>query len=76
MRIELTKGAQSVRSVEQGRDNLLYARCVRIAPKPSRRGWGGNTRISGKVVVGQRDGNTKGCLMFCLNTIPVYKKWS
>lgn len=38
MRIELTKGVQSVRSVEQGRDNLLYARCVRIAPKPSRRG--------------------------------------
>lgn len=37
MRIELTKGVQSVRSVEQGRDNLLYARCVRIAPKPSRR---------------------------------------
>ena len=36
--------------------NVFCVRRVRIAPVPPRRVWGGNTRISGKVVWGQRDG--------------------
>lgn len=56
--------------------NVFCVRRVRIAPVPPRRVWGGNTRISGKVVWGQRDGDMKVCLMFCLSIIPVYEKWS
>ena len=56
--------------------NVFCVRRVRIAPCLLRRGWGGNTRISGKVVWGQRDGGMKVCLMFCLSIVPVYEKWS
>ncbi|EHH00991.1 hypothetical protein HMPREF9441_01039 [Paraprevotella clara YIT 11840] len=55
---------------------MFCVRRVRIAPVSPRRVWGGNTRISGKVVWGQRDGDMKVCLMFCLSIIPVYEKWS
>lgn len=56
--------------------NVFCVRRVRIAPVPPCWVWGGNTRISGKVVWGQRDGDMKVCLMFCLSIVLVYEKWS
>lgn len=74
-----TKSARTVQIAgvrKQKGCNVFCVRRVRIAPVPPRRVWGGNTQISGKVVWGQRDGDMKVYLMFCLSIIPVYEKWS